>query len=414
VTKNGTNICSKLWTDLYINFQEQTFGHCCKMIHYPVNALTIEKMGKDVFWKNEHHHNDRKAMVEENRLPNSCKFCIDAEPDSIRHVWNTWNTEFIDYNRDRLMAAKETNYIELDVGRKCDMACVYCGPWSSSTWAKELGVGYKNDDEEYAEMWREEVMKALREYVISLPKRLKVVFNLLGGEPLLLPYTYDMLEFLAEVCAEANFDNKPTIMVTSNLNCKTKLLDRLLETIEKTSDTFNWQLSVSIEDVGERAERVRRHLNWNRFEKNLKAVRQTDTFIYLTMTVNILSLPFLDEYFDWAFQTLGHDRYGQNWDFTMNSVQDQAQDIVYCPPDLVDIEKLIAAYERNIADVNPYYLAKRPVILQHIRNMGGQLGKRVPDEKFFHFWELQRIKRGLDYTDMYPLPEIFERYEDPR
>lgn len=384
------------------------------MIHYPVNALMIEKMGKDVFWKNQQHYNDRKTMVEEDTLPKSCKFCIDAEPDSIRHVWNTWNDDYIEYNRETLVDAKLTNYIELDVGRKCDMACVYCGPWSSSTWAKELGVGYVNDDEEYAEIWRRTALEALREYVIDLPNHLKVVFNLLGGEPLLLPYTYDMLEFLAEVCSEAEFENKPTIMVTTNLNCKPKLLKRLLETIDKTSDTFNWQLSVSIEDVGERAERVRRHLNWERFESNLKQVSKTNTFIYLTMTVNILSLPFLDEYFDWAFQTLGKDRYGRVWDFTMNSVQDQAQDIVYCPADLVDIDRILMSYENNIAGVDLDYLSKRPVIIKHIHNMAGQLGKKVPDEKFFHFWELQRIKRNLDYTDMYPLPEIFARYEDLR
>jgi organic radical activating enzyme len=403
-----------MWTDLYLNFQEQTFGHCCKQIHYPVNALTIEKLGKDVFWRNDKHYADRKTMVIDNQLPQSCKFCIDSEPNSIRHVWNSWNDRYIENKKDQLVDSKITSYIELDIGRSCDLACVYCGPWSSSTWAKELGINHTIIDEEYAKIWRETALEALRQYLFSLPKNLNLSFNILGGEPLLITYTYDMIEFLAQVCEEVGFDNKPTIMITTNLNCKPKLLKRLLETINNTSNSFNWNLSISMEDIGERAERVRYHLDWNRFETNLKEIKKTNIFIYLTVTINILSFPFLNEYFDWAFMTLGQEHYGVRWDFTMNSVQDSAQDISYCTSDLVDVEKIVNAYIKNIKDLDLDQLSKEADIIRHLNNMRMKLGTKIPDSKFFLFWEIQKKKRNIDYTIFYPLNKIYEIYKDTK
>lgn len=401
-----------MWTDLNINFQQQTINHCCKQIQYPAGLDLVKQMGGRVFNENQKHREDRRIMVEEDRLPPSCEFCIRSEPNSIRHVWNQWNDKKINHIRNSLINAVHTSYIELDIGNKCDMACIYCGAHSSSTWAKELGIANAETewDQWYASEWRKEILRALDEHIQVLDKETVLTFNLLGGEPLLLPYTYDMIEQIGRMCRTAKFEQKPTIMVTTNLNCKPKLLSRLKNVMLETSKYIRWVLSISIEDINERAEKTRFHLNWKRFEKNLIEIKSIPDFIYLTATINMFSLPYLDEFIDWAFNLLGHFGYARTWDFTMNSVQGHYTEVGYCYKDLIDIDKILHRYNVNLEQSGLLETIKSDSIATHIKNLYEQLETLEPDEEFWKFWNDRMRTRGIDYTELYPLKQIKERF----
>jgi organic radical activating enzyme len=410
MSQDETIICSKMWTDLYINFQEHTVTHCCKQTHYPLYFDEIDSLHSGVFHHNSRHQHDRNVMVTQNKLPASCDFCIKSEPDSIRRVWNEWNNDRIAEIKDTLLTANLTSYIELDIGNKCDMACVYCGPMSSSTWAKELGVTPVEKDEHINEVWRWKIMQALKGHVSSVDKETRLTFNILGGEPLILPDTYKIISELTEIISEANFKNKPQIMITTNLNAKEKLIEKLKSVIEETKDYISWVISISIESIGEHAEKTRYNLNWSRFEHNLQSIKDVPDFIYLTATIDMFSLSFFSEFISWAFESLGHDTYARYWDFTMNSVQDTYSDVTYCPKDQVDIDCIIKTYNKNLEKSGLLAGVKSEQIRTHIQNLGKQLETKTPDDKFWAFWNARCQYRGVDYYNTVPLKSIVERY----
>jgi sulfatase maturation enzyme AslB (radical SAM superfamily) len=399
-----------MWTDLYINLQDRIFNHCCKQIMYPVDLEEVEELGADVFFKNKRHYPDRQKSVLENIMPASCEYCIESAPNSIKNVWNVWRDDFIEEQGTDLVDAVHTKHIEIDVGRSCDMACVYCGPRSSSTWSKELGVKW-DVDEDLSEAWADRVLEALREYILTLPRDQQITFNLLGGEPLLVTRSYDIIEYLAETCCD--FEHKPILMITTNLNCKPALIKKLEKTMKKTADIFEWQIAISIEDVGHRAERVRHGLKWDRFTENVEVIKGLADKIYITMTVNLISFPKLGDFVDWAFDTFGEEGYTKDWDFTLNMVKGGFVDVSYCSNDLVDLIEIVSRYK---ARADRPHVNRRKIwqFEEHMKNMYRHLGTQDPGPEFFSFWDAMNKRRPTNYYEVFPLNIIRKRYLDRR
>lgn len=297
------NVCSKMWTDLNINFQKQTFQHCCKQTAQPISYDEIDTLNERVFDFHEQNVLNRKISIDENRLPPNCQWCIDTAPDNIKKVWNIWDDQYITHIKSHLKTESRTSYIDLDIGNSCDLACIYCGPWSSTTWAKELGQPLRNPIDQ---QWKQKILENLKTYIGSFNKDRRLVFNLLGGEPLLITDTYDIISYLSQICR--HFEHKPVLMITTNLNCKPALLKKLLSTIDSTKDVFEWNISVSIEDINERAEAVRYHLDFQTFENNLRAIKSTVEYLYITTTFSLFSFPNFDEFLVWCFDLLGKDK----------------------------------------------------------------------------------------------------------
>jgi hypothetical protein len=393
------NVCSKLWTDLNINFQRKTFQHCCKQTHTPISIDDLMSLKHNVF---QHHPvivQDRKTSLEENKLPQNCKWCIDTAPNNIMKIWNIWDDEWVDKNRHHLTRKNYNGYIDLDIGKSCDLACIYCGPWSSTTWAKELEQPVENTID--AE-WKDKILKYLSLYLSYMDNNNKLVFNILGGEPLLITDTYDIISYLARNCK--HFNSKPDMMITTNLNCKPALLKKLLDTIEETKDVFNWVISVSIEDVGERAEAVRYHVDFNRFENNLKSIKDKVDKIYLTTTFSILSFANFHEFIEWSFDILGQENYTKTWDYSLNNVQQGYTDLAYCPKELVDVDCIKKVYMDKVK--NCHNRDKIKQVIDHIDNMYNRAGTIEINDKFIGWWDLMILRRNLNYKDFYPLNKI--------
>jgi len=393
------NICSKMWTDVNINFQRQTFQHCCKQIHSKISFDEIDTLGKDVFQKHKSIVSDRKISIEEDRLPPSCKWCIDTAPNNIKKVWNIWSDDWIDDNIENLYTENYVTYIDLDIGKSCDLACVYCGPWSSTTWAKELDQPTNSTIDT---VWKDKILANLREYITTLDCNTKIVFNILGGEPLLITDTYDIIKYISVNCGHLN--HKPDMMITTNLNCKPALLKKLLLTMDETADTLNWVLSVSIEDIGDRAEAVRYHIDFKRFENNLRAVIGKPHMIYLTVTLSILSFANLGEFIDWSFDIMGEEKYTNDWNFSLNNVQEGYTDLAYCPKQLIDIETIKSKFRDNAAQSGR--LNKFESVISHLDNMYERAGTKEIDSKFIKWWEAMGNRRNMNYFAYFPMTEL--------
>ena len=335
-------------------------------------------------------------------LPPDCQWCISTAPNNIKKVWNNWNDKFLDRLDDLtpLKEASKTAYIDLDIGNSCDLACVYCGPWSSTTWAKELGQT-KSARNFIDPEWKEKILENLSLYLLKLDSNEKIVFNILGGEPLLIVDTYEIISYLSNNCK--HFKQKPILMITTNLNCKPTILKKLLATLEETKNIFEWNLSVSIEDVGKRAEAVRYHIDFNRFEKNLRLIKDNVDKIYLTTTFSILSFANFHELIEWSFDILGKECYTKTWDYTLNNVQEGYTDLAYCPRELIDIHKIKNTYTTIINDLTDRNENKVKNVMDHLDNMYQRAGTKQPGHQFYGFWKEMSKRRKLNYSTIYPL-----------
>lgn len=405
------NLCSKLWTDLNIDLGRKNIRHCCKTLrNYEIPLAEVVEKKHEIFNFDDVSIKSRRSMIHDNELPNVCFECKANEPNSIRHAWNIWDDNQIDYMRSGLEKDVDiTNYIEIDIGSKCDMACVYCGPWSSSAWAKELGHAPTNLA--INDTWQQHVLESLVEYIKRFPKDKEVLtFNILGGEPLIMPVTYDFIDMLAPVAAE--FDNPPEMMITTNLNTPKKLLDRFIDVMERYKDIFKFTISVSIEDTGANAEKVRHGLNWQRFENNLQVVKQHADFVGFTNTLNILSVENFHNTIDWMFEMMSERRYSEQWSMSVNMVHSGKTDVSYLDKDYYNKDHILQSLDKYLADMGGRNSSNHDVarIYVHIDNLFERMGTKTPAEEFFNFWNAMGDRKKIDFYQFKSLEKLRAKY----
>ena len=405
------NICSRLWTDTNISFAKKSIKHCCKQSDNIINLDTIDSLGHDVFEKNQQTINDKNSMIVNNCLPDSCSYCKENDEHSIRHVWNSWSDAFIDHYNTELLNSNFVEYFEFDIGKSCNLACIYCGPWSSTSWAKELGESDNSSDLDQS--WKTKILTQLAIYLTQLPKDRRIVFNILGGEPLLITDTYDILEYIAKHCD--NFEVKPLVMITTNLMVKPALMDRLLKTVNSTKNKLEWSIAISIEDIKDRAEKTRFHLNWEQFESNVNLIKDKVDKIYFTTTFNFFNYPNFDEFLDWVFDIMGYANYGTYWNLTLNVVQGGFTDIAYMQKEFVDHNRLKNEFSKHINRVlqTPGHTATKVKLdslignfNEHINNLYARAGTKKINTQFIGWWKRMDERRNMSYLDTYPLNEM--------
>jgi hypothetical protein len=391
-----------MWTDVNIDLRSCTLRHCCKQQGSKIDMEEIDKLGVEVFEQYEVNVNNKKQMLFANEIPDSCVICQDNNDNAIRHNWNYWSDEFINNNRQQLYIEDMTSYIEIDIGSQCDLACVYCGPWSSTTWANELGIKIEKETKKESE-WRSSIRTHIYAKIKQIRKDKVITINFLGGEPTLMKDTYIILDELLPLFKE--FTAKPRVIFTSNLNTKPALFKRLLDTVKSTSDYVNWTIGVSIEGIGARAELVRYGLNWERFENNLKEISPYVSVMF-TVTHNVLSMPYFIDMLDWmtTVTNTAYRKHGESgyimpdsddhvvWDISNNCVYDNAYDPAYLYPDMVDFDSIIA--KMTALNFN------QPA-LDHIESMRDRIGTKSPGLDFLNTFNVI-LKRIDDYKTLFP------------
>ena len=146
----------------------------------------------------------------------------------------------------------------------CNLACVYCGPTLSSTWAKELDVEIGVDEQQ---------LDKTKQYVLDNAPNLKNVY-LAGGEPLLMKENSELLDRL-----------DPSCIVRINTN-----LSNIKGPVFKRASKFkNVHWTISVETMGAEFEYIRYGAVWDTFLENLEAVKQLDHKISFNMLWFILN-----------------------------------------------------------------------------------------------------------------------------
>lgn len=192
-------------------------------------------------------------MMERGEFPDPCKKCEWEEKinvKSLRMMANEW------YGDRASAGANQTNPIydiEMKFGNYCNLRCIMCGPYASTSWLHEIKQNYAqflpiHDTQPLVDIgeefpWYEDpkFYDFLREILSNVSR-----INISGGEPLLYPRTLDVLDILIEA-------GRTDVWLQCSTNL-TRLPERFVDKLQKFS---NVRLAVSLEGVGEHNDYLR-------------------------------------------------------------------------------------------------------------------------------------------------------------
>ena len=310
------SFCLAKWNQVLIHLGMGMTVSCHHPSPHKISEAEI-KINPTALHNTRYKKQMRKQMFEGQR-PKECDYCWRIEDNSDQFSDRIFKSSE-PWARENLQRVLNTDwsedyfpsYVEISFSNKCNCKCLYCSPRFSSPWQQEAerygpirlpGLDYngplqKEDVERQKHPESNPYLKAFWEWWPDLFKHLHT-FRITGGEPLLEPITYQILDYIQE-----HWEENPNInlSINTNLNIPESLLDRALSVLEDLSVTNKVReliLYTSLESMGEQAEYCRSGLNVERFWKNMETSlsRLPKTTVTLMSAVNILSIDSFEEF----------------------------------------------------------------------------------------------------------------------
>ena len=236
---------------------------------------------------------DRKKMLAGQWPGRGCESCRDQETYSNfsdRKHWlsNAENQRYVPLElfNDPTRTSVNPTMVEIYFNNKCNLKCLYCGPFLSSAWSLEdEQQGIKNraivvDNVIYKKRlaqfytWMEKHYAGLRE------------FHILGGEPLIQQETFDCIDWMI---AHPNLDLD--VEIFSNMQIKPTVFKRQMEKIKQLVKTCRTvELTASIDCWGKESEYIRSGLDLSTFTENMEYLIYECAEIIPTMNWTVSSL----------------------------------------------------------------------------------------------------------------------------
>jgi len=281
--KNKNVICAAPWAHLYVD----TLGlvRPCSTsteIYGDTHTTTIKEA-----WNSLATQEFRKNLLD-GVEQEGCKFCHQQEKHtggSLRTSLNSMYGHLISDNITPEMAVKS---LHPGWSNLCNMACIMCGSDYSSLWhADEEKLGYDMTDKPKFL----DISKAVEKDIIDslINKSLDRVY-FAGGEPLMAPYHYRVIEKMISMGIAKDI----SLRYSTNLSL---LKYKSIDLTERWSHFKSVEISASIDMIGAHAEYHRYGTDWEQISKNLHTVRYNVPNVKLapTITVTAMSIGYLPE-----------------------------------------------------------------------------------------------------------------------
>lgn len=287
-----TNYCSLPFKGMQID-GDGGIKPCC--LYKPFLDPTIKQYHITDYdqWRSQSLTKIQRHVID-NTVDTGCNHCINST--SIPHPLRQNANGFFKH-QPRYQASATPEWLELRFGNFCNLKCIMCTPSNSSQIEQEyqantatynkLGISYPGAIQKFdnvAENWWEDPDTFNR--VIVILNRARYV-NFSGGEPLIMPQLYRVLDAM-----------NPNCIITFNTNL-TRLTDRTIQALKKFN---NVSLQVSLDGVGAHQEWIRWNSNWAELDHNIQTVCNTPnirvTFSYLLQHTSIYTWPALWKYLE--------------------------------------------------------------------------------------------------------------------
>lgn len=238
---------------------------CCEFMAHECSADDIVKIDNFDYWWNYKLNDLRELMINGQQHP-ACNYCTSKEKfrTSSRQQINAGdNTSFEliveNYNRNK-NNLEYPNALELRMGNLCNVKCIMCGPYASSSilgeytkYKKEYNeLGIFSNEKNYF-WWKDEYAKEKILHLISKSRSI----NFAGGEPLINPFMTTILDNIKEDCP-ISFNTNMTIL-------KDELYKKLIKFKSVT-------IKISIDGIGKHNDYIRHGSNWEDIAKNIEKI----------------------------------------------------------------------------------------------------------------------------------------------
>ena len=277
----GPGFCVLKWYHLEMHLGTGE-SHSC--YHCPTQKIPL---GSDLH--NTPQKIEKRAEMLQGNKPSECSYCWEVEDLGLISDRQTLAVQFFKHNRDIVKEATDAGldyvypkYLELSFTNKCQMACSYCGPTFSTTWAKEIDDHGPYNLPQTPQLENSPYVSKFWKWFPQAYEHL-FVLRVTGGEPLLDKNTYKLLEYVkANPRKGLTFHCNSNLMVTEN---------RVQKYINLVKDIPNTKLYASIDSWGKQAEYIRHGLDIEHFEENLIRLLAQGIPVGIMCTFNFLSIP---------------------------------------------------------------------------------------------------------------------------
>jgi len=281
--KRNNAFCIKPWTQACI----RTNGDitlCCQSLeksNFNLKTSTI-----DAWWNSEFVSTVRTQMLSK-VIPDACRMCEAEESASSESLRQKSNREYKIFEQYAGKMLTHYQYpplapidIEIQLTNLCNLKCLMCYEWSSSsilTENKRLKINIEPVDDYTV---AEEELNKLRDWVMTKP----AAINFRGGEPMMVPEIKKLIQW----GIEQKLLSDTVIHITTNA---TKLDDEWLSIL---SSIKQLRLMVSVDAIGATNDYIRSGSNWNIIETNiakLSRIPEINLVVHATIqNLNILSI----------------------------------------------------------------------------------------------------------------------------
>lgn len=286
------SFCIYPWIHMYVNPQGKV-GPCCNFNeNYPIGDLVEESLDQIV--NNSKMMNLRRQLLDGQR-PQSCSGCWIKEDNGIRSARQKANTEWkkylqLKYETDDLgyFPNFKLRYLDIRLSNVCNLKCRMCGGNFSSRIAQEESILYNNKKTIELKLNKKQIKKTLKFIETNILDLEHVYFA--GGEPLIMPEHYQILDLLIKY-------QRTDIYITYNTNF-TILKYKTLDIIEYWKKFSNIHVGASIDLIGNQAEYVRNGSSYDIIEKNYDILKDYINFSISSIVhlMNIFNLPKLQKH----------------------------------------------------------------------------------------------------------------------
>jgi MoaA/NifB/PqqE/SkfB family radical SAM enzyme len=367
-------------------------------------------------WNSDYMKTVRLQMLD-NKIPPSCTKCFEEESKGIvsKRQWESvvWN-ERLDMPAIIGATGKDGSlpvdipYFDLRLGNLCQLKCIMCSPHDSSSWIKEWKLQYpkyktielKQDqqwDNDFDYTWYKKgsFLNDMRSQASNIRE-----LYFAGGEPLLIPEHYKILEFMVETGAAKN--------------CILRYNSNGLELPEKLFDLWNHfkqvKFNFSVDSVGERNDYIRYPSKWEDVVNNLKRLDNTpdNITVNIACAVQLLNVITISELVHWKesmnFKKINLPPYGAGLIGTHLVYLPSYLNVRVLPKHLKDKVKKNVEYfcsRRSTDDEfaqNPYGLKRWQGLVQYM--MAEDWSHKIP--MLLDYLEVTDQRRGTDFRKTFP------------
>ena len=289
--------CMAPWIYLHIMPGGQVLPCCMPGLKHSFGNATQQSLQE--IWNNEKFRTLRINMLS-GKKSSVCQKCYAFEGSSINNMRSNINNDFgSDFSlvektkKDGTLDTCNIKYFDVRFSNICNFKCRSCSSAFSTSWYDDHEKLYGNplDEEKFVNATAKGTNRLWQELVKIIPTVKTISFT--GGEPMLTEEHYMTLNILLQY-------GRQDCLIKYNTNLST-IHYRNYNLIELWNQFQRVYVSVSMDDIGKRAEYFRKGLNWERFINNFDTLKKESPHVHfsMTITVNIINVFYLPELVSW-------------------------------------------------------------------------------------------------------------------